>query len=63
MSYKLESPNKTIIFISGIVGYSCQAALFDKKENFNIIKTTNGKNYIYSDTINYNLISMKYSFV
>ena len=29
MSDKLESPDKTIIFISGIVGYSCQAALFE----------------------------------
>ena len=62
MKEKLQSPNVTIVFISGMVGYACQAALLEKKQSYNLVKTTNGKNYIFGDSLNYYLIDSKNSF-
>ena len=62
MKEKLESPNVTIVFVSGMVGYSCQAALLEKKQSYNLVKTKNGKNYIFGDSLNYYLIESKNSF-
>ena len=58
----IKEPDKTIIFISGMVGYSCQAALIEKKESYNLVKLTNGKNYIFGDALNYYLLNAKTSF-
>ena len=58
----IKEPEKTIIFISGMVGYSCQAALIEKKESYNLVKLTNGKNYIFGDALNYYLLNAKTSF-
>ena len=62
MKEQLKSPNLTIVFISGMVGYSCQAVMLEKKQNYNLVKTNNGKNYIFGDSLNYYLIGSKYSF-
>jgi len=64
MKNQLIKPNLTIIFISGLVGYSCQAALLEKKQKNNlfITKTKNGKNYIFSNDLNYYLVSSEKSF-
>ena len=62
MKDQLKSPNLTIVFISGMVGYSCQAVMLEKKQNYNLVKTNNGKNYIFGDSLNYYLIGAKYSF-
>ena len=62
MKDKLQEPALTIVFISGLVGYSCQAALLEKKSKYSIVNTTNGKNYIFGDELNYYLIDSKYSF-
>ena len=51
MKEKLKAPNTTIVFISGMVGYSCQAAMLEKKQSYNLVKTTNGKNYIFGDSL------------
>ena len=58
----IKDPDKTIIFISGMVGYSCQAALIDKKQSYNLVKLTTGKNYIFGDALNYYLLEAKISF-
>jgi hypothetical protein len=58
----IKEPDKTIIFISGMVGYSCQAALIDKKQSYNLVKLTTGKNYIFGDALNYYLLEAKISF-
>ena len=58
----IKEPDKTIIFISGMVGYSCQAALIEKKQSYNLVKLTNGKNYIFGDALNYYLLNAKTSF-
>ena len=58
----IKDPDKTIIFISGMVGYSCQAALIEKKQSYNLVKLTNGKNYIFGDALNYYLLNAKTSF-
>ena len=58
----IKEPDKTIIFISGMVGYSCQAALIDKKQSYNLVKLTTGKNYIFGDALNYYLLNAKTSF-
>jgi hypothetical protein len=62
MKNKLVKPELTIIFISGMVGYSCQATLIEKKQNYTFIKTNNGKKYILGDALNYYLFKSKYSF-
>ena len=62
MKEKLKAPNTTIVFISGMVGYSCQAAMLVKKHGYNLVKTTNGKNYIFGDSLNYYLLESKFSF-
>ena len=58
----IKEPDKTIIFISGMVGYSCQASLIEKKQSYNLVKLTNGKNYIFGDALNYYLLNAKTSF-
>ena len=58
----IKEPDKTLIFISGMVGYSCQAALIEKKQSYNLVKLTNGKNYIFGDALNYYLLNAKTSF-
>ena len=45
-----------------MVGYSCQATLLEKKQNFTFVKAKNGKNYISGDALNYYLLKSKYSF-
>ena len=62
MKNQLQKPISTIIFVSGMIGYSCQAALLEKKQKYNLVKTNNGKNYIFSDELNYYLVKSKYSF-
>ena len=62
MKEKLKAPNTTIVFISGMAGYSCQAAMLEKKQSYNLVKTTNGKNYIFGDSLNYFLIESQFSF-
>ena len=62
MKNKFVKPELTIIFISGMVGYSCQATLLEKKQNFTFVKAKNGKNYISGDALNYYLLKSKYSF-
>jgi len=62
MKDQIKDPDKTIIFISGMVGFSCQAAMMEKKQNYNLVKTTNGKHYIFGDALNYYLIESKISF-
>jgi len=62
MKNKLVKPELAVIFISGMVGYSCQATLLEKKQNFTFVKAKNGKNYIFGDALNYYLIKSKNSF-
>ena len=62
MKEQLIDPDVAIFFMSGMVGYSCQAALIEKKQNYYIVKTTNGKNYIYGDALNNYLFGAKESF-
>ena len=62
MEQELKTLNDSVAFISGMVGYSCQAALLEKKQNYFLAKTTIGKNYIFGDSLNYYLIESKFSF-
>ena len=62
MKDQIKDPEKTIIFVSGMVGFSCQAALMEKKQSYNLVKLTNGKHYIFGDALNYYLIESKTSF-
>ena len=59
MKEQLINPDIAIIFISGMVGYACQAALFENKQNYYIVKTSNGNNYIYGDALNHYLLDAK----
>jgi len=61
MKEQLVSPGVAIIFISGMVGYASQAALFENKQNYYIVDTTSGKKYIYGDAINHYLLNAKAS--
>ena len=58
----LKEIDKAIIFISGMIGYACQAALFDKKQSYQIIKLKNGKTYIFGDALNVYLLESNLSF-
>ena len=62
MKDQIKDPDKTIIFVSGMVGFSCQAALMEKKQSYNLVKLANGKHYIFGDALNYYLIESKTSF-
>ena len=62
MKNKLVKPELAVIFISGMVGYSCQATLIEKKQNYTFVKANNGKKYILGDALNYYLFKSKYSF-
>ena len=62
MKDEIKDPDKTIIFISGMVGFSCQAALMEKKQSYHLVKLTNGKHYIFGDALNYYLLQSKMSF-
>ena len=62
MKNKLVKPELAVIFISGMVGYSCQATLIEKKQNYTFVKANNGKKYILGDALNYYLLKSKYSF-
>ena len=42
--------------------WSCQAAMMEKKQSYNLVKITNGKHYIFGDALNYYLIESKMSF-
>ena len=59
MKEQLITPDIIIIFLSGIVGYACQAALFENKQNYSIVNTTNGKKYIYGNALNHYLLNSK----
>ena len=59
MKEQLISPGVAIIFISGMVGYACQAALFENKQNYYIVDTKSGKKYIYGDALNHYLLDAK----
>ena len=47
MKDQIKDPDKTIIFISGMVGFSCQAAMMEKKQSYNLVKLANGKHYFF----------------
>ena len=61
MEKELPALNVKIAFMSGIVGYSCQAIVHEKKENYFLISTTNNKKYITGDPLNYYLFDSEYS--
>ena len=58
----LKEIDKAIIFFSSMIGYACQAALFDKKQSYQIIKLKNGKTYIFGDALNVYLLESNLSF-
>ena len=61
MEKELPALNVKIAFMSGMVGYSCQAIVHEKKENYFLISTTNNKKYITGDPLNYYLFDSEYS--
>lgn len=63
---ELSGRNVKITFISGMVGYSCQAIVHEKKDNYLLISTKNNKQYITGESLNYYLFDAKnslYNFV
>ena len=63
---ELSGRNLKITFVSGMVGYSCQALVHEKKDNYILISTKNKKQYITGDSLNYILFDAKnslYNFV
>ena len=58
---ELSGRNLKIAFLSGMVGYSCQALVHEKKENYLLISTSNKKQYITGDSLNYYLFDAENS--
>ena len=62
MKDQFKSPKKAVVFISGMVGYSCQAALFAQKKSHYFVNTIINKKYVFGDYLNYCLFEGKLSF-
>ena len=62
MKDQFKSPKFAVVFISGMVGYSCQAALFAQNKSYYFVKTKINKNYVFGDYLNYCLFEGKLSF-
>jgi hypothetical protein len=58
---ELSGRNLIITFVSGMVGYSCQALVHEKKENYILISTKTKKQYITGDSLDYYLFDAKHS--